>query len=72
MKLTNKQSKTLIAVLNAQSGVTPIDDKEKYNEMKAEVASFLQVKDGKAMISFQFCVKIGRLPKSSLAQIFLF
>jgi hypothetical protein len=48
MKLTSKQSNTLIAVLNAQSGVTPIDDKEKYNEMKAEVASFLQVKDGRA------------------------
>jgi len=48
MKLTDKQAKTLIAVLNAQSGVTPIDDKEKYNSMKAEVASFLQVKDGKA------------------------
>jgi effector-binding domain-containing protein len=49
MKLTNKQAKTLIAVLNAQSKVTPIDDKEKYNSMKAEVASFLQVKDGKAV-----------------------
>jgi hypothetical protein len=48
MKLTNKQAKTLIAVLNAQSKVTPIDDKEKYNAMKAEVANFLQVKDGKA------------------------
>lgn len=48
MKLTSKQSNTLIAVLNAQSEVAPIDDKEKYNEMKAEVASFLQVKDGRA------------------------
>jgi hypothetical protein len=49
MKLSKKQITTLVEVLNGQSGVKPIEDKEVYNEKLAEVAEFLNTKGGKAI-----------------------
>jgi hypothetical protein len=49
MKLSKNQITTLIEVLNGQSGVKPIEDKEAYSEKLAEVADFLNTKNGKAI-----------------------
>lgn len=48
MKLSKDQISTLIDVLNGQSGVKPIEDKETYAEKLAEVSEFLNTKNGKA------------------------
>lgn len=48
MKLSKNQINTLIEVLNGQSGVKPIEDKEAYAEKLAEVSEFLNTKNGKA------------------------
>jgi hypothetical protein len=48
MKLDKKTIDKIITVLNAQSGVEKMEDKEKYNALKSEVAEFLQTKDGRA------------------------
>jgi len=47
MKLSAKQTATLIEVLNAQSGVSKIEDKDVYKAKLAEVADLLETKDGK-------------------------
>lgn len=49
MKLSKKQISTLIEVLNGQSGVKPIEDKESYSAKLSEVAEFLNTKNGKAI-----------------------
>lgn len=43
MKLTDAQAKTLVEVLNAQSGVARMEDKEAYKAKLAEVGQFLNV-----------------------------
>jgi hypothetical protein len=43
MKMTDAQAKTLVEVLNAQSGVARIADKEAYTAKLAEVKDFLNV-----------------------------
>lgn len=48
MKLSKTQIITLVEVLNGQSGVKPIEDKQAYGEKLAEVAEFLNTKNGKA------------------------
>lgn len=48
MKLSKTQITTLIEVLNGQSGVKPIEDKQAYSEKLAQVAEFLNTKEGKA------------------------
>jgi hypothetical protein len=49
MKLSKNQITTLVDVLNAQSGVKPIEDKESYNEKLSQVAEFLNTKGGKTI-----------------------
>jgi hypothetical protein len=49
MKLSKNQISTLIEVLNGQSGVKPIEDKEAYNTKFALIAEFLNTKNGKAV-----------------------
>lgn len=43
MKLTDNQAKTLVEVLNAQSGVARIENKEEYQTKLVEVGPFLNV-----------------------------
>ena len=43
MKLSDKQAKTLVEILNAQSGAARMEDKEAYKAKLAEVAQFLNV-----------------------------
>jgi hypothetical protein len=47
MKLEAAKLATLVEVLNAQSGVKPIEDKEAYKAKLAEVSDLLASKDGK-------------------------
>lgn len=49
MKLNAKDAKDLIAVLNAQSGVAKIADKDEYKAKLDRVGKFLNTKDGKAV-----------------------
>lgn len=49
MKLEPAKAAVLVEILNAQSGVKPLEDKEAYKAKLAEVADLLNTKDGKAV-----------------------